>query len=159
MDKTLYMAELGVVGPPDVLKTTVGSCVALVLHCPEKNLVGMAHIMLPSSEGHPKDSPGKFSNTALPALLEAMNISKLDSSRLVKAKIVGGANMFAHINKNADSMKIGIKNAESLRAVLHEWRIPLIAEDVGGNAGRSITLDAEHQRLIVRVLGQDSKEL
>jgi chemotaxis protein CheD len=54
----------------------------------------------------------------------------------LKAKIAGGAQMFSFSNN--DTLNIGQRNAESARAALKKEKILLLAEEVGGNEGRTI---------------------
>ena len=70
------------------------------------------------------------------------------SSKSLRAKIVGGANMFGW---QADSKKsIGERNVEAARTNLRTLNIPLEAEEVGGNEGRSVEYHAATGRILIR---------
>lgn len=111
----------------------LGSCIGLILHDEGRRIGGLAHIMLPDSQGR-TDRPGKYADTALLALLEAMGCHGTTPGRIV-AKLAGGASMFAQFS---ESFSIGDKNLQAVRILLKERSIPIVAEDVGGKVGRTI---------------------
>lgn len=121
----------------------LGSCIAVVLHDKKRCVGGVAHVMLPNSN-EKKDRPGKFADTAVPKLLEDL-ISGGSNKRDIVAKIAGGSSMFKQFKGNLD---IGGRNLEAVKKVLNEYKIPLEAEDTGGNLGRSIMYDPGQQGLI-----------
>ena len=60
-------------------------------------------------------------------------------ARLV-AKIAGGAQMFSFSNAT-DIMRVGTRNAEVCKQVLRRNGIKVVAEDTGGNYGRTVSID------------------
>jgi chemotaxis protein CheD len=56
-------------------------------------------------------------------------------------------------------MRIGPRNVEACKIALHEARIPILAEDTGGNCGRTIELDSSTGILNIRTVNQGVKEL
>ncbi len=111
----------------------LGSCVALILYDRKHGLGGLAHVMLPESNGR-SERPGKFADTAVPHLLQEME--KCGSSkRSLTASLVGGASMFAQFKGNLD---IGKRNIEALKLHLDECHIYIGIEDTGGTSGRSV---------------------
>ncbi|MFB5673617.1 chemotaxis protein CheD [Paenibacillus terreus] len=154
------MADLNVASFPDAIRTTgLGSCVGLTMYDPQLKIAGMAHVMLPSSDiaREGQINIAKYADTALPELLDRMLQLGAARSRVV-AKMAGGAQMFAFAG-GGDTMRIGPRNVESCRAMLTELRIPLIAEDTGGNAGRTIELDCLTGVLSIRSVQKGVKEL
>ena len=68
------------------------------------------------------------------------------------AKMAGGAQMF--VNQNAHNMlNIGQQNIQAVHELLAEWKIPLVAEDVGNNYGRTIEFDPATGELMIRTIG------
>jgi len=65
------MGQLLTAQPPVRLASVLGSCVAVCLYHPRLRVAGMAHVVLPESTGH-QGGPGKFADTAVPALLAAL---------------------------------------------------------------------------------------
>ncbi|AWB44318.1 chemotaxis protein CheD [Paenibacillus sp. CAA11] len=154
------MAELGMVQNQGLIRTTgLGSCVGLTLHDPQLKLGGMVHVMLPSSEIAREGALNlaKYADTGVPALYEKLIQAGASAKRLV-AKMAGGSQMFSFAG-TGDTMRIGPRNVESCKASLEELGIPLIAEDTGGNYGRTIELDCETGILFIRSIQKGIKEL
>ena len=63
---------------------------------------------------------------------------------------------FADSSLNTD---IGRRNAEAVRTVLRKLGIPLLAEDTGGNTGRTMILDLETGNVFIRMVGKEPKLL
>jgi chemotaxis protein CheD len=112
----------------------LGSCVGLVLHDPRRGIGGLAHIMLPASNGK-VDRPGKFADTAVTSLVKEISCQHDENEKMI-AKITGGASMFTHFTEN---FSIGERNLVAVRTSLKELSIPVVGEDVGGTIGRTIT--------------------
>lgn len=157
MDKTIYMAQMEVVRPPDTIKTILGSCVGVALFDRRGKLFGLTHIMLPKSEEAEPKAPAKFANTAIPALLKEMGIPISTASQL-RAKIAGGANMFSSIVKQK-ILQIGEQNIEAVKRILGELSISIVAEDCGGNTGREMIVDSQSGKIWVKISGQQPREL
>ncbi len=122
----------------------LGSCVAVVLHDTRKSTGAVAHVMLPESNGK-KDRPGKFADTAIPTLFNEM-IQQGSNKRDIIAKIAGGSSMFKQFKGNLD---IGGRNIEAIKVALQTCHISLVAEDVGGNFGRSITYNPKTGGVVI----------
>ncbi|MFW6180224.1 MAG: chemotaxis protein CheD [Spirochaetota bacterium] len=137
------MAEMDVVestpSEPVSLKTTLGSCVGIILAHAKSGLHGLAHIMLPERL---REDPatGKYADTAIPELLRMMEARGARRGEL-KALLVGGANMFEFSGKNGASL-IGEKNVEAVKKVLDDLGIPVVFEETGGNSGRTVLYHA-----------------
>jgi chemotaxis protein CheD len=112
----------------------LGSCIGLVLHDPDWQIGGLAHILLPSSNGR-SDRPGKYADTAIIALREELSRQRGKKGKIT-AKLSGGSSMFSQFS---DNFSIGERNLEAVRIKLDEFSIPIVGEDVGGRVGRTIT--------------------
>ena len=126
--------------PATLISYGLGSCIGVSLYDPQLKVGGLLHIMLPdSTQARTSDNPAKFADTGLPLMLN--DVLKLGAvrSRLV-AKIAGGAQMFAFANAT-DIMRVGARNAEAITNLLKEMKIPLVAQDVGGTYGRTVSID------------------
>jgi len=137
----------------DALLATIGlgSCVAIVLHDPEAQVGGLAHVLLPSdSMARDRGNRAKFPSTAVPFLLEQMRpLGALD--RRITARLVGGASMFTSL-LTSNGLQIGERNILACRAALAQARIPVLGEDVGGGHGRSVYFRTSDGELQVRSL-------
>ena len=154
------MADLNIAQLPGVIRTTgLGSCVGLTMYDPQLKIAGMAHVMLPSSEiaREGKINTAKYADTALPELLEKMLKLGASHSRIV-SKMAGGSQMFA-FSGAGDTMRIGPRNADTCREMLEKLKIPLLAEDTGGNYGRTIEMNCETGLLTICSVQMGVKEL
>ena len=50
----------------------------------------------------------------------------------------------------SEAMMIGEKNIIVAREILKEYRIPIVAEDVGGQSGRKIQFDLERGKVLMQ---------
>ncbi len=90
---SIRMGDWAVAKDNGVLRTFLGSCIGLALYDGTHRVAGLAHVVLPRSQGE-TDVPGKFVDTAVSVLLNEM--TRLVGRPVVPtARIVGGANMFA----------------------------------------------------------------
>lgn len=153
------MADLKVSKAPDLLTTLgLGSCVGITLYDKQTKVVGMAHIMLPSSkEIKNNENKAKFADTGIEELLNQMIKAGANKSNLV-AKIAGGSQMF-NFNTNNDTLKVGERNVIATKEKLKEVGIKIVAEDTGGNFGRTIVIDSEDGSLQVRTIGHGEKTI
>ena len=60
--------------------------------------------------------------------------------------------MFSGRNNNFQ-LNIGERNIQAVRAVLKQLGLNLLAEDVGGNRGRTMGLDTSTGQVMIRTLG------
>ena len=134
------VADLQVGSGDEVLVTVgLGSCVAILLHDGGAKVGGLAHILLPSPGLSRHDAnPAKFPQTAIPRLLELMTGAGA-SPRRITARLAGGASMFAALAAPG-TIQMGERNVVASRQVLNGLGIPLVAQAVGGDYGRTVKL-------------------
>lgn len=153
------MADLQTSRHPCVLTTLgLGSCVGIALYDPVRKVAGLAHIMLPSSQQARNNSNiAKFADTAISRLIEDMINIGAGKSHIV-AKLAGGAQMFT-FNDASEMLRIGARNVTASKEMLQMLRIPILAEDTGGNYGRTIEIHSEDGKLIIKTIGHGVKEI
>jgi chemotaxis protein CheD len=136
-----------------VLTTFVGSCVALCIYEPVEKIGGLAHIMLPDSEGNhfpTNNFDAKYADHALKLVLDAMKQKGAEHERMV-SKLVGGAKTFSNENSTADTLfNIGERNCASIRVLLNSSKIPILAEELGSTQGRWVKLDINSGKVMVK---------
>ncbi len=138
------ISDLNIGKGSDVLVTyALGSCVGICIFDPMTKVGGLSHIMLPSSTLNNPGvvNPMRFADTAIVMLIRKMEAAGALRVRM-KAKIAGGAQMFAAIG-NSSLANIGARNVEAVKKVLAQERIPIIAEDTGKNYGRTVHFSPE----------------
>jgi len=117
---------------------------------------GLSHIMLPSSSMNVKgivDNSMKYADTAIPELVSEMERNGAIRKSIV-AKLVGGANMF-NVQGTSFVETIGSRNVAAARNELERLGIPLIAEDVGANYGRTVYFQLEDGKIRVQSLSKN----
>jgi chemotaxis protein CheD len=152
------MGELAAsAGAADVLVSLgLGSCIGLALVDRRTGVAGLAHVVLPASEGHAVNQNRlKFADHAVPALID--RVERLGARRpKLEAVLVGGASMFA---VSSGALEVGQRNEAAVRAQLNTRRIPIIATETGGNRGRTIRVHVADMRVTVREAGGKEAEL
>lgn len=155
------IAEMNVVKSPNSIRTTgLGSCVGVILYDTTTKIAGLVHVMLPDSsivKNTKELNKAKFADTAISELVLRMKFQGVHSTNL-KAKIAGGAEMFSFSSTN-EMMRIGPRNVEAVKQALIKERISLVAEDVGGNSGRTIEFNPENSILQIRTVNKGIKEI
>lgn len=154
------IADMNIVRMPDHIRTSgLGSCVGVVIYDQGKEIAGLAHVMLPDSS-LAKGGTINIAKYADTAVRELVNILLKNGARSysLKAKIAGGAQMFQYATAN-DMMRIGPRNVEAVKKELATLRIAIVAEDVGGNSGRTIEFDPKTCLLNIRTVNKGIIEL
>ncbi len=148
---SIPMAGLEIGSGNTVLRTFVGSCVAICIYDGAKKIGGMAHVMLPknNTEKSTKDTKqeGKFADEAIDIIIEKLN--NISPDLKLQAKIAGGAKIFAH-ESETKSLNIGNKNIIGIRLILQEKKIPLVSQSVGAKNGKWVTFHCDTQSVIVK---------
>lgn len=143
--------------PNKLICLGLGSCVAIALYDTKHRLGGLAHAMLPSyNEGRDSTNPPKYVDAAIYLMVDDI-IEKGGRKKTLEAKVVGGSQMFSFVGNN--TMDIGRRNIESAWETLKEEGIPIVASDVGGRSGRTISFDMKTGIISLRGSGAEVKEL
>lgn len=154
------IAQMDVVKSPNTIRTSgLGSCVGAVLYDETTKIAGLIHVMLPdSSLGRVgANNVAKFADTGITALIERL-VSEGASKSNLKAKIAGGAQMF-QFSSDKDSMRIGPRNVEAVKEQLRKHGIRIVAEDTGGNSGRTIEFNPQTSKLNIRTVNRGVSEI
>lgn len=146
---TVNMGCMHVDRAPHRLLAVLGSCVGVALFDPGTRVGGLAHVVLPHHPGT-GNSHAKYADTAVPALLESLKRAGARRDE-VRAKIAGGANaLFARCGDGLG--RVAEANVAETRLALARASVPLVAEDVGGRAGRRVLVDLSDFRVQVSLL-------
>ena len=158
---SVAIGQWAVATAPSKIRTLLGSCVGVILYDRIARLGGVAHVVLPRAHGV-VDVPGKYADTAIPVLIAEFEkrLGGKVRPRLI-AKLVGGANMF-QMNQSLQEqsgLNIGQRNQEAIEQILAELSIPITGRDLGGTAGRRLTLDTASGIVTIKVPGGAEYEL
>ncbi len=143
----------------DVIKAyALGSCVAVIFFAREFHLAGMAHVALPDSgmgNGRQAHLPGYFADKAIPALVEAFKRNGVKRKSQIQIKLAGGARL---LDPNAH-FYIGKRNVLAIKKTLWHYKLGAIAEDVGKDYSRTVTLRISDGRVNVDSPGRARRQL
>jgi chemotaxis protein CheD len=123
----------------------LGSCLGVALYDDEAGVAGLVHVMLPRAEGSAEEA-AKFTDAGIELLLDEVVAAGASRDDVV-AKVAGGSQMFEF---DSQSGAIGERNVVVARETLEFHGVPLVAEDVGGDYGRSLKLSGESGDLRVK---------
>ena len=141
---------------PVLIRTNLGSCIGVCLYNSQLKVGGMLHCMLPSAEGH-KDKPGfrptKYADSGLSELIAQLKRAYGLEPRQFTAKIFGGASMFKVV-----SINIGRDNEQSVRAILKENGIPVLAFKTGGEKSYKIDFNLMNGLVSCRNIALEAEE-
>ena len=147
---TVGMGDLQVTTDPDSVLVThaLGSCIAVLVHDPVRQVGGMIHYMLPLSSITPEkgiERPAMFADTGVPLLFHRMYDCSCRKSDLV-VRVVGGAS----IHDEMGTFEIGKRNYVVLRKLFWKSGVAISAEAVGGGVARTVRLFVGDGRTTVR---------
>lgn len=154
---TVSIAHLAVMtGKSGELVThSLGSCIGVTLFDPVAKVGGLLHFMLPMPGGKNESAagPGMYCSDGVPLLFKTAYAQGAEKSRLIVCA-AGGAQMI----DTRPGLAVGQRNRTILRKLLWKNSVVLAAEDTGGNAPRTMSLDLATGRVSVS-LGSTSTTL
>jgi chemotaxis protein CheD len=153
------LGEIKVSREPDVVLVAygLGSCVGVGVYDPVAHVAGLLHAVLPERTNGTDVLSPKYVDSGIRALLKEMEQAGAVRRHLI-IRIAGGANMLQAPGFK-QTFNIGDRNVAATRATLATLGLPLRAEAVGGQTGRTVRLLVASGRMTVRVLGTGEIEL
>ena len=133
----------------------LGSCVGIALYDERTGAAGLIHVMLPTAEEMADGKPAKFADTGTELLVSEMETLGANTADMV-AKIAGGSDM---LDFSEGGSGIGDRNVKQVKATLEDSGIPVVGEDVGGDHGRSLRLEASTGDLLVKSANRANQRL
>lgn len=144
--------------PDDVLITySLGSCIAVIIYDPKAKVGGMLHYMLPESSldlEKAKLNPTMFADTGI-AMLFRQSYQYGAKKENIIVKAVGGAQI---LDQNG-IFNIGKRNYLAMRKIFWRNNVLVAAEHVGGMVNRTVRLEMQTGRVILKVAGDGEVEL
>jgi chemotaxis protein CheD len=144
--------------PADVLIThALGSCIAVTLFDPVVRVAGLLHYMLPESSLDPvkaNSNPFLFADTGIPKLFH-MAYGKGAVKRRLIVMAAGGARM---LDPNG-AFNIGMRNKQALQAIFAQAGIVVRRAEMGGDASRTIRIEAATGKVFLRTAGYVEQEM
>lgn len=135
----------------------LGSCVAVAVYDPVARVAGMLHAVLPEQPPSAQPASSKYVDAGILGLLESAEALGAARHRM-RIRLAGGARMLSLADAGL-ALNIGERNIAVARSTLAGLRLPVAAEEVGGNQGRTVRLYVADGRMTVRVLGSQTRDL
>jgi chemotaxis protein CheD len=141
--------------PGSVVKTyALGSCVAVTMYDPHLKVAGMVHVALPESKlnrAKGEECPGYFADLGVPLLFkEMLRMGCKPGGRGLIVKMLGGASVMA----GNDTFNIGKRNILAVKKILWTLGMGPVAEDVGANFSRTVSLHVDTGSVVVSCPGR-----
>ncbi|MFA6217891.1 MAG: chemotaxis protein CheD [Candidatus Omnitrophota bacterium] len=153
------MAQMEISDAPAKLITRgLGSCLGITMYDASRKIGVMAHPMLPDIEkARIKSNPSRFVNSAITRMVEELEKRGVQRDSIV-TKLFGGAHMFGFIASDS-ILNVGQKNLEVAVATLKTLDIKIEAQETGGSFGRTIELNLEDGKVLVKTVSWGEKEV
>ncbi len=127
----IHMGEHYISAEPGLeIVTILGSCIGVCIRDPQLGLGGMNHFMMPGGATRGYEEM-QYGLTAMERLINGL-LSRGARRERLEVKVFGGAAVLQ------TGMNIGQSNIAFVRHYLSEERMPIAAQDVGGELGRRI---------------------
>ena len=138
----------------DVLITyALGSCLGITVYDKKLKRAGLLHCMMPESsidKDKAAENPFLYVDSGMKFMLNDFYRSGSRKHDLI-IRVAGGAS--SRLNENQDFFQIGRRNFTSLRKYLWEEGLLLKSYDVGGYSSRTITIEVEKGKMVVKSHG------
>jgi chemotaxis protein CheD len=133
-----YISEKG----PALVRTILGSSVAVTMHCPALKIGGITHSLLPyplPGAKTPADHIGRFVDLSVRHVLERM-LSLGAGKDTLEIKVFGGGQLLTRLTGASSGIEISIgrRNVETALKVIGDLGLHVTTTDVGGNWGRKL---------------------
>lgn len=140
-----------VTGGETLVAYGLGSTVAVALHEPQLGAGGLANAVLPRRSEGDEGDPAKFVDSAVQAMVKELAEEGAMLGDL-RARVVGGATIM-----DLDDLATGVgpENVRAARRELAGLGIPVVAEAVGGERGRSLEFDTATGDALVETVDSD----
>lgn len=130
------------------LVAILGSCIGVAMYCPATKLAGLAHVVLPDSNGR-GGAPGRYADLAIPFMVDQFASRGIAPPKVV-VRIAGGAAMFGR----PGPLQIGVNNIQAVKAAVASAGMTITAEHLGGNKGRRMSINVATGDVLVEIVGQ-----
>lgn len=157
LEVAIHVGEVYATREPTVIKTVLGSCIAVCLMDPLVQVGGMNHFMLPVPGNGDEDrvDGSRFGVHAMDLLIGAMQKAGGERRRL-QAKVFGGGHVLL-ISENGDS--VPQRNIRFIEEFMRAEGIMVVNRDLGGYLPRRVHFHTDTGKVYVKRLGQHTLRL
>ncbi len=160
---TLNPGELIVTEKPGIIRTVLGSCVAVTMYNRRRGIAAMCHAMLPEPGN---DTPYtanyaenyKYVTYVVPEMARKMRRHGLKNWE-IEVKLFGGSDMITNDPEQKSSRPVGRLNIQAVKEMLHKEHLHLRTSDTGGIQGRKILFHTHTGEVYLKRLTGKEKEM
>lgn len=153
----LRPGELHFGGDGDLVRTLLGSCVAITIWHPRARVGGMCHFLVPTRGRSRPDAEtrmdGRYGDEAM-HLLDRRAWDICTSLSDYQVRMYGGGNQFSR-EWPTGSIDISARNIEAAQYFSEVYGLTVLTTDLGGQGARDITLDLATGIVASRRVGCD----
>jgi len=128
---------------PTLIKTILGSCVAVFIWDRELKFGGCNHFIYPAI-GDKNQATARYGNVAMIVLFKMMR-EQISLAEDWEAHVVGGA----YPEQEESARNVGLGNVKVAKRFLTKRQIRIRSEDVGGTMGRKVAFDSSTGKILV----------
>lgn len=153
--KLLRPGDYYITDAPMILEVIVGSCVAVCLYNRINGTAAMNHFLLAQPTTRCAADIGRFGTTATKQIIQ--HLFEIDPVPThYQGQIFGGA---AVLRSSKAAENVGNLNIETARAILKDFHIKIVHEQVGGTRGRRIKFNTGNNTVHCRFTGEIRKKI
>jgi chemotaxis receptor (MCP) glutamine deamidase CheD len=139
---TLKPAELFISERPSIVRTVLGSCVAVTMFDRRLRISAICHALLPGTdEGSELDThtsgPYKYVNSVVPLMVQRLRNYGVEIDDL-EVRLFGGADMMTARFGRPNYHPVGKSNIDAVIQAINAQSLQVNVSDVGGHMGRKI---------------------
>jgi len=132
---------------PVLVKTILGSCVAVCLYDPRRRVGGVNHYLLAYPGKNDVGDGGRYGSTSLQMLIDRIQDAGAQLPQL-RAVVVGGGRPVG----SDRGPQVGEGNRQVALDVLRRFGIPILREETGGEFGRRLFFNTGTGEVIVSII-------
>ncbi len=149
------IGEIATAKAPTILKTVLGSCVAIVLYDEINKIGGMIHIVLPKKRDEREYKEGWFADTGIPILI-AKTKAKGANLNNIQGFVFGGNNAIRCERSANEPLKIGENNILFVRNLLKEKNIKFEEHGTLQSYGTKVSFDLSSGKSSFKLLKNET---
>ncbi len=153
---TLNPGELIVTDKPTIIRTVLGSCVAVTMFSRSRGISAICHALLPHPNKNEAYTANYAENYKFVAFVVPEMVRKIRRYGLknwqIEVKLFGGADTLSDKSEQESSRPVGALNVKTVMEVLRQEHLHLKTSDVGGNRGRKILFHTHTGEVLLKRL-------
>ena len=132
-----------------IVTHSLGSCVALIMHCPLTKCTAMAHVVLPEQDRNNRrfmEKEAYFAADIVPKLIRYFTNRPYCSKNDLKVYLVGGAES----GNTNDYFKIGERNVNKITGILDAYGLKYDCSEVLGRYSRTVEIYVDKGEVLIK---------